>query len=158
MALVLVPLAACGDPDRSGLDALERRLADLDTRLSAVEKALPATQSLRDDIRALEQRLASAEAKAVQALAITKAAPAPSAPPVVSPGGPAAPRQAEPADATQRREQLNDLSTEYYRKRAEMATQTQNASRLEQSIARRELRKWFSTRRRAILRGEPLPD
>ncbi len=167
MALVLVPLAACGEPDgsidtlkgRLGLDALERRVADLDKRLSAMEKALPATESLRDDVRALEQRLAISEAKAPQVLETGKAAPLPPASLAVSPGGPAAPLHTERPDAAQRREQLTALSTEYRRKLADLATQrTQNASRLEHSAARRELRQWYIARRRAILRGQPLPD
>lgn len=179
--LVLVALAACGKPDssvdtskdRSELDALERRLAELDKRLSAVEKTVPATESLRSDVRALEQRLASSEAKAAQALETAKGAPVPPPPSAASPGGspaaappsptlsphaPAAALHGQPPDAAQRREQLEALATEYYRKRDELVAEHENEGRLEQRAARQALRRWFIDRRRAIVRGEPLPD
>jgi hypothetical protein len=164
--LVLASLVACGGPDRpadtrqdrSELDALERRLTDLDRRLSAIEKTPSGADGARADIRALEQRVANSEAKAAQALETAKRAAASSRSPVVVPGAPAQPVRADQVDPEKRREQLNDLSNEYFRKRADLATATQNQSRLEQTAARRELRQWYMSRRRAILRGEPPPE
>src|SRR5262245_11634680 len=91
--LVLVPisLAACGkreepanDALASKLDALDRRLGAVVQRIQDMEKRLPPTERLQNDVRLLEQRLTGAEAKATQALETAKAAPV--LPPVAATG------------------------------------------------------------------------
>ena len=164
MVLVLLPLVACGkreetagDPLASRLDALERRLDSIDQRLGGLEKVVPPTARLQDDVRLLEQRLTGAEAKATQALETAKTAP--TLPPVAPTGPAAGTRTGERPDMLERRTALAGLMTEYRRKLADVTKQLgPNADAMERAAARREVRAWYIARRRAILMGRPMPD
>src|SRR5215475_10172716 len=161
LALALV-LVACGkredsdDPQATRLDALERRLDSIDQRLGGLEKVVPPTARLQDDVRLLEQRLTGAEAKATQALETAKTAP--TLPPV-APTGPAGTRTGERPDMLERRTALAGLMTEYRRKLADVTKQLgPNADAMERAAARREVRAWYIARRRAILTDRPMPN
>src|SRR5262249_2205693 len=165
LALALVPLAGCekrddapSDPHAGRLDGLERRLDAIEQRLAGLEKEQPAAERLRDDVRLLEQRLTGAEAKATQALETAKTAA--TLPPVAPTGAPAATRPGARPDLLDRRAALADLATDYRRKLAELAKQQGAAGTdaMERAAARRAGRAWYTARRRAILRGQPLPD
>jgi hypothetical protein len=168
LALALVPLAGCGkrddtasDPLAGRLDGLERRFDAIDQRLAGLEKQQSAAERLRDDVRLLEQRLTGAEAKATQALETAKTAKtAATLPPVAPSGAQAATHPGERPDLLDRRAALADLATDYRRKLSELAKQqgAAGADPMERAAARREVRAWYIARRRAILRGQPLPD
>src|SRR5262245_17776381 len=165
VALALVSLGGCGKRDDAPgdavagrLDALERRLDSIDQRLGGLEKVVPPTARLQDDVRLLEQRLTGAEAKATQALETAKTAP--TLPPV-APTGPAAGSRTtgERPDMLERRTALAGLMTEYRRKLADVTRQLgPNADAMERAAARREVRTWYIARRRANLMGRPMPD
>lgn len=159
LGLVIVP--GCGERDevlQGRVQALEQRLAAIDQRLAAIDQNLPTGERMRNDLRAVEQRLAAVEAKATEALETAKAPPPPP-PPTAT--GPRARREAEARprpDPEQRRAQLGALMTEYRRRLDEVKRQGAGGNPGEQMAARREVRDWYITRRRAILAGQPLPD
>src|SRR5262245_22947769 len=154
-------LSACGGHDdatqgqeHAQLDAMERRLDALDQRLATTEKELAAGGRLRDDMHALEQRLAAAEAKVTQALDLAKRPP----PPAAATGATAAaPARPAPPDPIERRAQLGALMMEYRRRLAALA-QYSPAAPADRLAARRAVRDWYIAHRRAILAGRPLQD
>jgi hypothetical protein len=136
---------------------MERRLDALDQRLATTEKNLAGGAQLRDDVRALGQRLDAAEAKVTQALATAQRPAAPSA---AAPGaGAAAVPPAATLDPSERRAQLAALMTEYRRRLSSLGTdQGAQGDPADRMMARRSLRDWYISHRRAILAGRPLPD
>jgi hypothetical protein len=165
LILVGLPiLSACGGHDdatqgqqHAQLDAMERRLDALDQRLAATEKDLAADGRLRDDIHALEQRIAAAEAKVTQALDLAKRPPPP--PAAATGASAAAPARPAPPDPIERRAQLGELMAEYRRRLAALASaQDAQTSPVDRLAARRAVREWYIAHRRAILAGRPLPD
>src|SRR5262249_60283936 len=99
--------------------------------------------------------------KAGEALGAARPAkPAATLPPVAPPGAQAVPPPGARPDLLDRRAALADLATDYRRKLSELAKQqgAAGADPMERAAARREVRAWYIARRRAILRGQPLPD
>lgn len=162
--LGLAAVAGCGERDdalQGRVQALEQRLAGLEQRLTSVDKDLPTGERLRNDLRAVEQRLGAVEAKATEALETAKAAPPPTSPAAAaasrggreSVAGPARP------DPAVRRAQLGGLMTEYRHRLDDLKKQQgPEATPAERIAGRREVREWYIARRRAILAGQPLPD
>ena len=163
LILVGLPLlSACGGHDDATqgqehpqLDAMERRLDALDQRLATTEKELAAGGRLRDNLHALEQRIAAAEAKVTQALDLAKRPPPP--PAAATGATAAAPARPAPPDPIERRAQLGALMMEYRRRLAALASDSQ-AAPADRLAARRAVRDWYIAHRRAILAGRPLPD
>jgi len=163
-------LVACAGPDQGAeqrlqvrLDALDKRLDAVDTRLADLAREQATGQRLRDDLQALDRRLGAIDAKATEALdAATKAAA--QRPSAAVAGRPAAPagapaRGVQPIDPQERRAQLGTLMTEYRRRLSELQTQQgAGADPADRMAARRQVREWYLARRRAVLMGQPLPD
>jgi hypothetical protein len=165
LILVGLPLlSACGGHDdatqgqeHAQLDAMERRLDALDQRLATTEKDLAAGARLRDDVHALAERLAAAEAKVTQALDLAKRPPPSLAAATGAPAG--APARPAAPDPIERRAQLGALMMEYRRRLAALASaQDPQAAPADRLAARRAVREWYIAHRRAILAGRPLPD
>jgi hypothetical protein len=160
--LALTVLSGCGggddgerDRERARLDTLEQRLGALEQRLAAIDKDLPTGERARDDMLALERRMAAVESKAAQALDTAK-----SAPPAPAPqrrGGRRDVPAPTPSEAAERRAQLETLMNEY-RHRLDELRHGPTGSPSDQVAARRALREWYITRRRAIITGATLPD
>jgi hypothetical protein len=160
---VAIAFAACGQPDeatRARIDGVERRLDALEQRLAAVAKEIAGEERVREELRALEQRVGAAEAKATQALETARTAPPPAPAAAGRPqGGGATPEAPARPDARERRAQLDALGTEYRRRLAEAdARLGPDASVTDRIAARRTVRDWYLARRRAILTGQPLPE
>jgi hypothetical protein len=163
--LGLTVLSACGggdgggrDPERARLDTLEQRLGALEQRLAAIDKDLPTGERMRGDVMALERRVAAVESKATQALETAKTPPPTTTP---APARRGARREASPEatrqETMERRAQLETLMTEY-RHRLDELRHGPAGSPADQMAARRALREWYITRRRAIITGTPVPD
>jgi len=163
--LALTVLSACrggddggGDRERARLDTLEQRLGALEQRLAAIDKDLPTGERMRNDVMALERRIAAAESKATQALETAKTAPPATVP---APARRGARREMTPeatrAETAERRAQLDTLMTEY-RHRLDELRRAPSDSPADQMAARRSLREWYITRRRAIITSTPLPE
>jgi hypothetical protein len=149
-----------GDATKTRLEALEGRLTLVDTLLSNPEMDLPDAQALRDEIKGMDGRIASAEARASEALGLAKAAPPPSAGVAAVPGSaaPGAP-PSNPAEAAMvdraRRDAMAQLNQQYrQRLQAMRGAQDAGADTVQRRDQRRELSRWFREQRRAILLGQ----
>jgi hypothetical protein len=166
--LLALALAGCGDiadPTKERVAAVEGRVADMDRRLSGIEKGLPDVQTLRDQLAAIDTRLSNIEGR-VARLQEAPVAGAPSASAGSGAamggggGGPAARGGAQPTvDQRQRAQAMTQLGSEYRRKLAELnaARGDESVDPRERAAQRRELSRWFRDQRRAILAGETPP-
>lgn len=147
-----------GDALKARLEAIDGRLTRIESRLSNAEKDIPDAQALRDEIKGMDGRLASAEARATEALTAAKNAPAAAAPGAAAGaavGGTPSTGSGAALEDRARRDAIAQLNAEYrQRLQAMRSANDAGADTAQRRDQRRELSRWFREQRRAILLGQ----
>ena len=167
--VTLAALLGCdggSSADRQRIEALVKRVDDLEQRPRTAEATTEAVDRLRNDVASLDRRMSATEA-GLRELSTRTASPPPPArttTTLVQPPGALAPPTRRPTwdgpltreERTGRRQALRALSIELRGRLQELRIERgDDTTSAEHQQDMQELMQWYRERRRAILRGEP---